>query len=135
HVHPGEIELFAGILLALAERAIGVGEIDGAVAFDHDVVGAAESVALVIVGEHGALAVLFDPHQRAAREGGEDQAALTVDGEAVGPDHGEFLDPRIGALEAIVLDAAPAPHLGALVAGVVESANAASESLVMASSP
>ena len=79
HVDGVEIELLAGVLVALAVRAVGVGEIDGAVALDDDVVGAAEALALVAVGEHGALAVLLDAHQRAAREGGEDQPALAIE--------------------------------------------------------
>jgi hypothetical protein len=52
-------------------------------------------VALVAVGEHGALAVLLDAHQRAAGEGRENEAALAIDGEAVGADHREFLEARI----------------------------------------
>ena len=120
HVHGVEIEFLAGILLAQAEGAVRIGEVDRAVALDHDVVGAAEALALVAVGQHGALAVLLDAHERAARKGGDDQPALAVERQAVRADHREFLELRIGALAAVVLDAAPAPDFRPVVADVAE---------------
>src|SRR6516165_3969239 len=65
-----------------------------------------------------ARAVLFDAHQRAPREGREDQPALAVKREAVGADHGEFLEAGIAAVEAVVLNAAPAPYLRPGVADI-----------------
>src|SRR5262249_45391962 len=115
-VHRIEIKLAAGILLAQPESAVGVGEVDRAVALDHDVVGAAEALAFIAIGQHGAPAVLIDAHQRAPREGGHDQPTLTIERQAVGADHGEFLELRVVAFPAVVVDAAPAPDLWAGVA-------------------
>src|SRR5205823_1305274 len=86
----------------------------------HDVVGATEALALVAVGKHGALAVRLDAHERASGKSGDDQTALAVEREAVCADHGEFLELRIVALLAVVLDAAPAPYLRSVVADVAE---------------
>ena len=115
-----EIELPAGILLTQAEGTERIGEVDRAVALDHDVIGAAEALPLVAVGQHGALAVLLDPHERAARKGGDDQPPLAVESQPVRADHGEFFEPGIVALAAVVLYAAPAPDLRPVVADIAE---------------
>src|SRR5262249_54989602 len=111
-----EIELLARIFLAQTKRSKGVGEIDRAVALDHDVIRSAEALALVIVGEHGALAVGFDAHERAASEGCEDEAALAVEREAVGADHRELFEPWFVPVVAVILNASPAPDFRSAVA-------------------
>src|SRR5215471_9673234 len=49
-------------------------------------------------------------------KGGQDQAALPVDGQAVGAHHDEFLELRIVAVLAVVRDRPPAPAVRAGVA-------------------
>src|SRR5262249_53100257 len=114
--HGVEKKLAARILLAQPEGAISVGEVDRAVALDHDVVGPAEAFALITVRQHGAPAILLDAHQRASRKSRYDQPALPIERQAVGADHGEFLELRVLRIAAVVLDAAPAPDLGTGVA-------------------
>src|ERR1041385_4582926 len=80
HVDALVLEALPRVLLSLAQAAEGVGEGDRAVLLDDDVVRAVELPAFVLVGEHGALAVLLDAVDRPPRPGRDDEAALPVEG-------------------------------------------------------
>src|SRR5882724_5841074 len=58
HVNPAEIQLLLRILFPETEAAESVREINRPVLFHDDVVGAAEALSLVAIGENGALAVV-----------------------------------------------------------------------------
>ena len=81
-----------GSLLPETIGSISIGKVNRAVAFGDDVVWAAETLALVTVCEHSALAVLLDPHERAAGVGRDDQPALGIEGQAVGANHRELFN-------------------------------------------
>src|SRR6185437_8292784 len=65
-----------------------VGEVDGTVMSDGNVVRAVESLALVSGREHGARAVLLQAHEGAILACAPDHAALPVDTGAVGSHQG-----------------------------------------------
>src|SRR5262249_1350895 len=67
-----------------ATQAIhGIGEVNGAVGFRRDVVGSAETLALVAAGENRTSAVLFETHDIAVSHGSDKQAALPIERQAV----------------------------------------------------
>src|SRR5438309_7719148 len=76
HVDALDVQALARILLAKAQAAVGVGEVDRAVLLDDHVIRAVELLAFETVGEYGALAVLLDPVDRPSGPGRYDETAL-----------------------------------------------------------
>src|SRR5712671_4103411 len=108
-VNPHDSHFAAGIVFALPEGAERVGEIDAAVALDHDIVGSAEAFALEFIRQHGACAIVFNPHNRTPRKGRDHDAALAVNRQTVGAQHGKFFKLRIAFVHAVILESTPAP--------------------------
>src|SRR5882757_8231904 len=119
HVDALEVEALARVLLAQAQAAVGVGEVDGAVALDDDVVRAVELPAFEAVGEDGALAVLLDPVDRPSGPGRDDEPALPVEGEPVRADHVELLEQGIARVLPVGLLEAHSPDVGPGVAAAM----------------
>src|SRR5580692_438632 len=115
HEDAREIEFAAGIFLPAAQAAEAIREINRAVFFHDEVVRSAEALPVVAVGEDRALAVLLDAGDRADAPGGDEQAPLPVERQAVRSDHEENIL-AIG----IGLRHAHAPDVVASVAAVVE---------------
>src|SRR5437762_1387095 len=119
HVDALEVQALARVLLAKAQAAVGVGEVDRAVFLDDDVVRPVELLAFETVGEDGALAVLLDPVDRPSRPGRDDEPPLAVEGEPVRADHVELLEQRIARALAVGLLEAHAPDIRLCVAAAV----------------
>src|SRR5882762_7065304 len=119
HVDTLEVQALARVLLAKAQAAVGVGEVDRAVALDDDVVRAVELPAFETVGEHGALAVLLDPVDRPSGPCRDDEPALPVEGEPVRADHVELLEQGIARVLSVGLLEAHAPDVGLGVAAAM----------------
>src|SRR6266571_3813866 len=119
HVDTLEVQALARVLLAKAQAAVGVGEVDRAVLFDDDVVRSVELLAFEAVGEHGALAVLLDPVDRPSGPGRDDEPALPVEGEPVRADHVELLEQGIARVLPVGLLEAHAPDVGPGIAAAV----------------
>src|SRR6266436_5836438 len=120
HVDALEVQALARILIAQAQAAVGVGEVDRAVLLDDDVVRAVELLAFEAVGEHGALAVLFDPVDRPSGPGGDDEPALPVEREPVRADHVELLEQGIARILAIGLLEPHAPDVRQRIAASLQ---------------
>src|SRR5690606_8877365 len=100
------------VALIVAFDAVGrVGEPDGPVRFHHDVVGRVERLAVVAVGEHRDLAVVFCALHAAIAVGTGYQPSLTVAGVAIGvPGRSaerRHADARSPTQDAVVGDVAP----------------------------
>src|SRR5882724_1855355 len=119
HVDALEVEALARVFFAQAQAAVGVGEVDGAVLLDDDVVRAVELPAFEAVGEDGALAVLLDPVDRPSGPGRDDEPALPVEGEPVRADHVELLEQGIARVLAVGLFEAHAPDVGPGIAAAM----------------
>src|SRR6266702_99037 len=119
HVDALEVQAPARVLLAKAQAAVGVGEVDRAVLLDDDVVRAVELLPFEAVGEDGALAVLLDPVDRPPGPGRDDEPALPVEGEPVRADHVELLEQGIARVLPVGLLEAHAPDVGPGVAAAV----------------
>src|SRR6266516_5997200 len=119
HVDTLEVQALARVLLAKAQAAVGVGEVDRAVLLDDDVVRSVELLAFEAVCEHGALAVLLDPVDRPSGPGRDDEPALPVEGEPVRADHIELLEQGIARVLPVGLLEAHAPDVGLGVAAAV----------------
>src|SRR6267378_206846 len=119
HVDALEVQALARVLLAKAQAAVGVGEVDRAVALDDDVVRAVELPAFETVGEYGALAVLLDPVDRPSGPCRDDEPALPVEGEPVRADHVELLEQGIARVLPVGLLEAHSPDVGPGVAAAM----------------
>src|SRR5882672_11379976 len=120
HVDTLEVQALARVLLAKAQAAVGVGEVDRAVLLDDDVVRSVELLAFEAVGEHGALAVLLDPVDRPSGPCRDDEPALPVEGEPVRADHVELLEQGIARVLAIRLLEPHAPDVRQRIAASVQ---------------
>src|SRR5882762_5074730 len=120
HVDALEVQTLARILIAQAQAAVGVGEVDRAVLLDDDVVRAVELLAFEAVGEHGARAVPFDPVDRPSGPGRDDEPALPVEREPVRADHVELLEQGIAGILAVGLLEPHAPDVRQRIAASVQ---------------
>src|SRR5206468_10273110 len=107
HVNAAEIQLLPGILFPETQAAKAVREVDRSVLLHDDVVGAAEALSFVAIGEDGALAVLFDAIDRPACPRRDDESALSVQRKPVRPDHGKLFEQRVISILPIRLDKTP----------------------------
>ena len=89
-----------------------VGEVDGAVGLDHDVVGAVEPLALKVLRQHCASAVVGDPGHAPAVVLRREHPSLAIQSQAVGHARGE--GGQFGTLRQ------PAPAHDALVRDIAE---------------
>src|SRR5437762_11885907 len=71
-------QLALGAVVAAAQAANAVREIDSTIGLHDDVVRAAEALAVIPIGEYGARAVLFDSDDSSVRHRADDEAPLRV---------------------------------------------------------
>src|SRR5262249_20688652 len=93
-----------------------IGEIDGTVLLDDDVIGAAEALSVPAIRKNGAAAIVLDAVNRTAGPCRDDETPLTVEGETIAADHRKFLKPRLARQFAVGLHEANTPDVDPPVA-------------------